>query len=196
MTTTTVRNGIDVDQLVGTIQAIQEDSGIAAFTFRASSEWQDGTHSTGQIGRFVHAGVEDLTRSRPFVLEGDEPPVLLGENAGPNAVELLLQALAFCYSVGFVANAAARGFEISSLEYEVEGDVDVRRFLGLDGPRAGFTEIRVRSRVSSPNASRDDLVELCDYVQKTSPVRDALANPTPVFTTIDVVGNDLETALA
>ena len=42
------------------------------------------------------------------LLVGDEPPVLLGQNKGPNAVELLLAALGFCYSVGYVANAAAR----------------------------------------------------------------------------------------
>ncbi|MFC8800389.1 OsmC family protein [Promicromonospora sp. NPDC057138] len=192
MATGTVRNGIDVDQLMGTINAIKDDEGLAAFTWRARSVWEQGTHSTGEIGRFIHAGAEDTTRTRAFVLEGDEPPVLLGENAGPNAVELLLQALAFCYSVGYVANAAARGIEISSMEYEIEGDFDVRRFLGLDGPRAGFTEIRARARVSSPNTPAEDLEELFRYVQDTSPVRDVLANPTPVVSTLEVVGHRTE----
>lgn len=70
---------------------------------------------------------------------GDEPPVLLGSNQGPNAVELLLQGLAFCYAVGYVANAAAKVIEIESMEYEIEGDFDVRSFLGLEGSRPGFT---------------------------------------------------------
>ncbi|WP_277211914.1 OsmC family protein [Isoptericola croceus] len=189
MTTGTVRNGIDVDQLIGTIDAIKDDDRLAAFTWRARSVWEQGTHSTGEIGRFIHHDAEDTSRTRAFVLQGDEPPVLLGENAGPNAVELLLQSLAFCYAVGYVANAAARGIEISSMEYEVEGDFDVRRFLGLDGPRAGFTEIRAQARVSSPNTSAHDLEELFRYVQDTSPVRDALANPTPVVSTLEVVGD-------
>ncbi|MCF4119897.1 OsmC family protein [Antribacter sp. KLBMP9083] len=192
MTTGTVRNGIDVDQLVGTINAIKDDHRLAAFTWRAKSVWEQGTHSTGEIGRFIHNGAEDTTRTRAFVLQGDEPPVLLGENAGPNAVELLLQALAFCYAVGYVANAAARGIEISSMEYEIEGDFDVRRFLGLDGPRSGFTEIRAHARVSSPNTTTADLEELFRYVQDTSPVRDALANPTTVISTLEVVGDRVE----
>jgi uncharacterized OsmC-like protein len=184
--TVTVRNGVDVDQLLQTIDAIQADPDLGSFTFRASSEWRDGTHNVGRIGGFTHAGAEDDSRAAPFTLEGDEPPVLLGSNHGPNAVELLLQALAFCYAVGYVANAAARGIEITRMDYEIEGDFDVRPFLGLDGPRPGFTAIRARGTVSSPNATTEQLTELCQYVQDTSPVRDCLANPIPITTTLAV----------
>lgn len=187
MVTTTVRNGIDVDQLVETIDATREDPAVGTFTFRASSEWKDGTYNIGRIGPFTHAGATDEQRSGPFVLEGDEPPVLLGSDRGPNAVELVLQALTFCYAVGYAANAAARGIELSRMEYTAEGDIDVRRFLGEDGPRPGFTQIRVTSRISSPNATREQLTELCEYVQATSPVRDILAEPVPVTTSLEVV---------
>lgn len=185
--TTTIRNGIDVDQLLDTIAATESDEQAAAFTFRAASTWKDGTHNIGTIDGFTHAGAEDDSRDGPYMLEGDEPPVLLGTNQGPNAVELVLQALGFCYAVGYVANAAARGIEITRMDYEVEGDLDVRPFLGVDGPRPGFTEIRVTGRVSSPNASDDQLEELCQYVQDTSPVRDTLAAPVRVTTSLEVV---------
>jgi uncharacterized OsmC-like protein len=186
-TTTTSPNGIDVPRLVETIEAIGDDPSLATFTFRARSSWQEGTYNVGQIGTFVHAGAEDESRAASFVLHGDEPPVLLGANKGPNAVELLLQALAFCYAVGFAANAAAKGIEIDRMEYEVEGDLDVRAFLGLDGSRAGFSGIRATGRIASPNATSEQLEELCRYVQDTSPVRDCLANPVPVETTLEVV---------
>lgn len=187
MTTTTVRNGIDVDQLMQTIEATQNDEAVGTFTFRASSRWEDGTYNVGRIHGFEHAGAADSSRGASFVLHGDEPPVLLGQNRGPNAVELVLQALGFCYAVGYVANASARGIEIERMEYEIEGDLDVRPFLGQPGPRPGFTEIRVTGRVSSPNASDDQLTELCQYVQDTSPVRDVLANPVPVKTSLQIV---------
>lgn len=186
-TTTTVRNGINVDQLMETIEATQSDPDVGTFTFRASSSWQDGTHSIGRIQGFTHAGEQDTTRAEPFVLHGDEPPVLLGGNQGPNAVELVLQALAFCYAVGYVANAAAQGIEIDRMDYEVEGDFDARTFLGQDGERPGFTQIRVTGTVSSPNATEQQLTDLCQYVQDTSPVRDVLANPVPVSTSLQVV---------
>jgi uncharacterized OsmC-like protein len=184
--TVAVRNGIDVDQLVSTVAAVEQDPSLAGFTFRASSRWDEGTHSIGTIGRFHQAGQEDTSREQPFVLDGDEPPVLLGRNKGPNAVELLLQALGFCYAVGYVANAAARGIELSAMDYEIEGDLDLRAFLGLPGPRAGFTAIRAKAVVSSPNASPEQLSELCQYVQDTSPVRDCLANSVPVTTSLEV----------
>jgi uncharacterized OsmC-like protein len=188
MATVTIRNGIDVGALLETIGAIKAKPELASFTFRARTSWQEGMHSTAQIGSFLHAGKEDETRKQPFELAGDEPPVLLGRNIGPNAVELLLAALGFCYSVGYVANAAARGVEIEEMSYEIEGDIDLRNFLGISGEaRPGFSEIRARAFVKAPGATEEELKELCAYVQDTSPVKDVLANPVPVATTIEVV---------
>jgi uncharacterized OsmC-like protein len=187
-TTSSTRNGINVDQLLDTIEATKADEAVGTFTFRAASTWQDGTHSIGAIQGFTHAGAEDDTRSQTFTLHGDEPPVLLGSNAGPNAVELVLQALAYCYAVGYVANAAAQGIEVESMEYAIEGDLDLHAFLGLEGGRPGFTKIRATGVVSSPNATKEQLTELCRYVQDTSPVRDTLANAVPIHTELEVLG--------
>ncbi len=129
---------------------------------------------------FYGAGQEDTSRTRPFVLEGDEPPVLLGTNAAPNAVETVLHALASCLAVGFVYNAAARGIRVDSLEFTLDGDVDLHGFLGLsDRVRPGYQGIRVAYRVKA-DAPREEIVALCDYVQKTSPVLDILRNAVPV----------------
>ncbi|MEO6059196.1 MAG: OsmC family peroxiredoxin, partial [Candidatus Limnocylindria bacterium] len=111
MATITARNGVNVEQLIATIGAVQQDPNVAAFTFKASSTWRSGARNEGEIKDFVHAG-QPAVRPEAFRLVGDEPPVLLGSNEGPNAVELLLQALGFCYAVGYVYNAAARGIEI------------------------------------------------------------------------------------
>lgn len=187
MTTVMSRNGVDVDRLVATVGAVQGNPDLARLTFRARSSWESGGRSRGEIREFEHAGATTTERPQSFELIGDEPPVLLGTNAGPNAVELVLQALAFCYAVGFAYNAAARGIDIEELRYEVEGDLDLRRFLGLGGPRAGFSTIRARSWVRSPNATTAQLEELCQYVQDTSPVRDILASPVPVTTDLVVL---------
>jgi len=184
--TVTARNGVNVDQLIATIGAVQQDSNVGAMTFKASSTWRSGAHNVGEIKDFIHAGQPAL-RPEAFRLTGDEPAVLLGSNEGPNAVELLLQALGFCYAVGYVYNAAARGIDIAELRYEIEGDIDLRTFVGLKGPRAGFAAIRATGWVRSPNATTEQLEELCQYVQDTSPVRDCLANPVPVTTDIVVL---------
>jgi uncharacterized OsmC-like protein len=188
MATVTIRNGVDLDRLVATVAAVQGDPNVAKFTFRARSSWETGGRNRGEIREFEHAGATSADRPEAFELIGDEPPVLLGTNAGPNAVELVLQALAFCYAVGFAYNATARGIDIEELRYEVEGDLDLHRFLGLGGPRAGFSTIRAKSWVRSPNATTAQLEELCQYVQDTSPVRDILASPVPVETDLIVLG--------
>jgi uncharacterized OsmC-like protein len=179
-----VRNGVNVDQLIGTINAIKDNPDLAHFHFRATNEWVSGGHSRTTIQSFYGAGAEDTSRSGPFILEGDEPPVLLGRNAGPNAVEAVLHALASCLAVGFVYNAAAQGVQVDGLEFDLEGDIDLHGFLGLSEQiRPGYQNIRVSYRVKS-DAPREKLEELCEYVQKTSPVLDIIRNPIPVSVTL------------
>ena len=175
--TPTQVNGVNVDQLVATVKAIQEYPDLARFQFRAHNEWIGGGHSHTTIQGLYGAGQEDTSRSRPFILEGDEPPVLLGGNAAPNAVEAVLHALASCLAVGFIYNAAAQGIQVESLSFDLEGDLDLHAFLGLsDQVRPGYEAIRLTYRVKS-DAPREKIVELCDYVQKTSPVVDIIRNP-------------------
>jgi uncharacterized OsmC-like protein len=173
-------NGVNVDQLIGTINLIKENPSLAQFRFRAHNDWVKGGHSRTQIQGFFGAGAEDTSRSAAFVLDGDEPPVLLGANAGANAVEAVLHALASCLSVGFVYNAAAQGVGIEKLEFDLEGDIDLHGFLGLsDQVRPGYQSIRLSYRVLS-DAPREKLEALCEYVQRTSPVLDIIRNSVPV----------------
>lgn len=178
--TSVLTNGVNVDQLVATVNAIQQNPELGCFQFRARNEWIDGGHSRTSIQGFYGAGTEDITRSRPFILEGDEPPVLLGNNIGANAVETVLHALASCLAVGFVYNAAAQGISVESLTFDLEGDLDLRAFLGIsEKVRPGYEGIRLTYRVRS-DAPKEKILELCDYVQKTSPVLDVIRNPVPV----------------
>jgi len=173
-------NGVDVGQLMETIEAIEDDASLAGFKFRARTKWEDGARSRTEIQDFYGAGQEDPSRSEPFVLEGDEPPVLLGTNQAPNAVETVLHALASCLSVGFIYNAAAQGIEVESLDLELEGELDLRAFLGLtDEVRPGYESITVNYRVEA-DAPPEQLDELCEYTQRTSPVQDIITNPVPV----------------
>ena len=183
MSTTTheVRNGVDVTQLVETIGAIQHDPALATFRFRSTTSWQGGGHCRSTIDGFWGAGQEDGSRAEPFTLHGDEPPVLLGTNRGPNAVETVLHALASCLAVGFVYNAAAQGIDVRSLDFDLEGELDLHGFLGLrDGTRAGYQRITVRYRVDA-DASDEKVDELCRHVQRTSPVLDIISNPVQVI---------------
>lgn len=179
-TTQQTLNGVDVDQLTETIAAIENDPTLAKFRFRATNTWLGGGRSRTEIQGFYGAGQEDTSRTESFTLEGDEPPVLLGENAAPNAVEAALHALASCLAVGFVYNAAAQGIEVRSLEFDLEGELDLHGFLGMsDDVRAGYDDVRLTYRVDC-DASPEKVDEICEHVQRTSPVLDIFRNPVPV----------------
>ncbi len=173
-------NGVNVDQLHATIHAVKDDPALAQFEFRAHTEWRSGAHVQTYVQGFRGVKQEDQSRTQPFVLEGDEPPVLLGSNQGPNAVELVLAGLTACLSVGIAYNAAARGIIIEAMTLDVTGDIDLHGFLGLsDTVRAGCHDITIACHIKSP-ASDQDIADLLDHVQQTSPVTDMVRYPTPV----------------
>ena len=173
-------NGVNVEQLVGTINAIKDQGDIAKFQFRATTDWVTGGQCETKIQSFYGAGQEDTSRDKPFVLAGDEPPVLLGANKAANAVEVILHALASCLSVGFAYNAAAQGIKLESLAFSLEGDIDLHGFLGMSETiRPGFENIRVKVAVKS-DAPKEKVEALCEHVKKTSPVLDIITKPVPV----------------
>jgi uncharacterized OsmC-like protein len=176
-------NGVNVTQLTQTVDAIQDDPTIASFRFRATTSWQGGGHSRTRIQGFWGANTEDTSRSAPFTLEGDEPGVLLGNDHGPNAVETVLHALTSCLAVGFVYNAAAQGIEVRTLDFEIEGELDLHGFLGLsEDVRPGYQRIDVSYTVDT-DATDEQVDELCRYTQRTSPVLDIITNPVAVSVT-------------
>lgn len=177
-------NGVNVDQLVATINLIKDKPEIAKFTFRAKNKWVNGGHSQTTVDGFYGAGSEQK-RAKAHVVEGDEPAVLLGQDHGANAVEAVLHALASCLAVGFIYNAAAKGIKVESLEFDLEGNLDLQGFLGLsDTIRPGYQNIKLNYRVKA-DAPREKLEELCEYVQKTSPVLDIIKNPVSVSITME-----------
>ena len=179
MPVTTIVNGVDLDRLSGTIDAVTADPALARFQFRARNHWIDGGYSRTTIKDFYGAGQEDESRTEPFVLDGDEPPVLLGSNHAPNAVEAVLHALASCLAVGTAYNAAAQGIEIRSLRFDLEGELDLHGFLGLDSStRPGYEQIRITIKATG-DFDDNQFAELASLT-RYSPVRDIVTNPVPV----------------
>ena len=184
MHVTSIVNGVDLDRLSGTIEHVTADPALARFQFRARNHWIDGGYSRSTIKDFYGAGQEDATRTEPFTVDADEPPVLLGENRAPNTVEYILHALAACVSGPIVYHAAARGIALDGVETTIQGDLDLHGFLGLDSNvRPGYEQIRVTINVAG-DFDDDQLAEITSLV-RYSPVRDIVSNPVPVA--IDVI---------
>jgi len=70
-----------------------------------------------------------------------------------------------------VAHAAVRGIQIEELESELEGDIDLRGFLGLDpNVPKGYTDIRLKFKVKTDPENLEKLRELASF----SPVYNTL----------------------
>jgi uncharacterized OsmC-like protein len=183
-TTKTVRNGVDTEQLFGTLDAIKADPSLARFQFRARNRWIDGAHNRTTIRDFYAANQEDTSRAEEFVVDAGEPAILLGTDTGPNPAEYLLHALAACLTTSLVYVAAARGVHLTEVESMLEGDMDVQGALGLsDEYRNGFERIRVSFRVEG-DAPEEKLREIVARAQQRSAVFDMVTNGVPV--TVDV----------
>jgi uncharacterized OsmC-like protein len=177
-------NGVNVGDLFATIDQIKEVPTIAKFRFRVHNEWETGGHNHSTVDPYYGAGRE-LSRPKPFVLEADEPPVLLGKDAGANPVEHLLHALAACLTTSMVYHAAARGIQLQEVESSLEGDLDLRGFLELDKDvRQGYRGIRVSFKIKA-DVPDDQLQEIVQLGTGHSPVFDSLTNGVPVLVKVD-----------
>jgi uncharacterized OsmC-like protein len=174
------RNGINIDQLFGTLDAIKGQPSLGTFQFRATNRWLGGAHNRSTIRDFYGAGQEDRSRAEPFIADAGEPAILLGTDTGPNPAEFLLHALAACLTTSIVYVAAARGVELESVESVLEGDLDVRGALGIDDSVPnGFERIRVTFKVKAA-ASEEKIREVVERAKARSVVFDSVTRGVPV----------------
>src|SRR5579862_2726790 len=173
-------NGVAVEQLLSTVEAVKATPSIAKFTFRIRNQWETGSRNCSIVTSFTGAN-QQLSHPRPFTLQADEPAILLGKDLAANPVEHLLHALASCVTTSMVYHAAARGIQIEQVESFFEGDLDLHGFLDLSPDvRKGYQQIRVRFKVRA-DAPDGKLQEIVELGTRHSPVFDSLTNGVPVF---------------
>lgn len=166
-TTKTTINAVDIDAVAGLANKIVESPDVASTTWKANVAWDEGFRS--------FATVRDFSPTA-----SDEPAALGGTDTAANPVEQLLSALGNCLVVGYAANATAAGIEVEQLAVELEGDLNLQTFLGLDPDgNAGFDSIRANVTLKS-DATDAQLAELHDKVVGTSPVGHTLGRSVPV----------------
>ena len=166
---TEVDLGFDREQLAGLIEAIKENPEIARTVWRAKTRWRQGFQSEATIPREGGPG---------YTIPMDEPAALGGSDTAPNMVEMVLGAYGCCLTTGLVAGAWARGIKLEGVEIELEGDIDLRSFLGLKDPdelSAGYSDIRAKVTLNAPGTTPEQLQELYRQVVRTSPVGSTIA---------------------
>src|SRR5574341_1462092 len=116
-----------------------------------------------------------------------------GSGWKPNPVELVLQAYGACLAIGYAMNAAVRGIRIHDLRIDVEGEIDLPGFLGLEPPEnvhmdrlPGYKNVIARVKIKA-DADGKTLKELHDHVVRTSPVGVTISRPVKIETELESI---------
>ena len=172
-------NGVNVDTLYATLDAIKGQPDLGKFQFRAKNRWIDGAHNQTTITDFYGAG-QDQPHTQSFTIDAGEPAVLLGTETGANPAEAALHALAACLTTTLVYSAAARGVKLSEVESTLEGNCDVQGALGLsDDVPNGFQDITVSIKIKG-DAPREKLQAIVKNAQARSFIFDTMSREIPV----------------
>jgi uncharacterized OsmC-like protein len=180
--TTAVDNGVNVQALLDAREALAGAPEAAQFSWRASSKWQNGVHSTTTIQNFFGLG-EEQSHKTETVFDADHPAVFAAEDNGITPIEYLLVGLSSCLIGGVASVAQNRGIQLRSVEATVEGSHDIRGILGDTDVRNGYNDIRVNFKIDA-DASEQEIEALVAQSQKRSAVFDALTNPTEVTVSV------------
>ena len=173
-------NGVDVTELGAKAKALKGEPELAQFKFRATNKWESCGLNHTYVTDF-YGTKQTIAHRNPFTLVADEPPVLLGGDDGANPVEHLLHALISCLTTSMVYHAAVKGIKIEALESEIEGEIYLRGFMGLEPDvRKGYQNIKITWKVKS-DAPPEKLEEFARF----SPVFDVVTNGTKVELNIE-----------
>jgi uncharacterized OsmC-like protein len=176
-------NGIDLNALGETVDAIEADPTKALVAFDVTTRWAGQTRSETVVDGYTLGG-ERIARGHKIV--SDEPCELLGGDGAPNPQELLMAAFNACITVGYVAGASLRGIKLDKLEIKTRGQLDLRGFLGLsDKVAPGYEKIEYVVDIKGDGSPRD-FEEIHQTVMKTSPNYFNISRPIRVTGTLNV----------
>ena len=179
-----VNNGVNTQALLDARKALADMPEAAQFKWRATTTWQNGTHSRSEVKGFFGLG-EEQSHKTTFKFDADHPELFASEDNGATPVELLLAALGSCLTAGVAAVAQHREIQLNKVKATLEGSMDVRGILGMDSEvRNGFGGIKVHYEIDA-DASEEDIKAIVAQSQKRSAVFDALTNPTNVHVEVN-----------
>ena len=163
-----------------TLSTVIADTRKAVTDDPAAAQALFNTHST-------LTGVTEVNvRTAAHAFTVDEPPALGGDGSAPNPVEYALASLGSCQAITYRFWAEHLGIAFDRLTVTVEGDLDIRCFLGFDDSvRPGFSAVRVQVGITGPETP-ERYRELAAAVDEHCPVLDLFRNPVPVDRTITV----------
>jgi uncharacterized OsmC-like protein len=176
---TTCDNGVNVAALLDAREALTAAPEAAQFKWRATCNWEEGTHSSSTVEGFFGLG-EEQKHCKSFTFDSDHPEIFASEDKGATPVEFVLVGLAGCLTAGIASVAQNREIQLKSVKATLEAPMDIQGILGIDADvRNGFDGVTVSYEIDA-DASKEDIEALVAQSQKRSAVFDIITNPTNV----------------
>jgi len=172
-------NGVNVAALLEAREALTAAPEAAQFKWRATCNWENGTHSSSKVEGFFGLG-EEQKHIKEYAFDADHPEIFASEDKGVTPVEFVLVGLASCLTAGIAAVAQNRDIQLKSVKATLEAPMDIQGILGIDSDvRNGFDGVTVNYDIDA-DASQEDIEALVAQSQKRSAVYDIVTNPTNV----------------
>ncbi|KGX85772.1 OsmC family protein [Pontibacillus litoralis] len=126
------------------------------------------------------AHVEAKARKHTLII--DEGKQQGGTDQGANPLETLLAALSGCESA--VSNMVAKemNFDLQGIEFDIQGELDPRGFMGQEGIRRHFEKVTLRA-----------VVETSESEARIQELKAIVDDRCPVYQTLVAAGVEMDT---
>jgi len=166
-------NNINIAGLSEYANEVKENDIESRATYGVTLNWESGTKTSVKTKNILFGNHKIV---RDFEFKIDEPTQFLGVNYAPNPAEYMLGGLAGCMAVTFMAGATAMNIEIDQLQLEIDGELDLKGFLGLNNDSdVGFPELKFIFNVKG-NGTQEQYDTLIERVSKHSPNFNTIQN--------------------
>lgn len=159
-------NGVDVAALRDSATAAKADPKSAERRATLRAKWLGADRALADIeGKTIEVGGPDRM----------------------DAMQLVLAAFAGCEIEVVAARAALMGLVIESIEMEIDARFDLRAYFGVEGPRPGYEGVAYVMRLRAPAITREQMRELENALERSSPVGATLAERVPLSSRLEIV---------
>jgi uncharacterized OsmC-like protein len=175
-------NGVNSQVLRTSLESMKQHPDMAKVTFQVQTSWESGDgFKLTSTGKNFLIGGQTVERQRSFTVVSDYPEVMGGKSDGPTVCEMCMASIGSCVSQTIIAYATMMGIQLDKIRVETEADLDMRGMTGIsDKVRPGTQEFRLKFRLESNTASKEQLEQLYELGKRFSPAVDTLTHGTTI----------------
>ncbi len=165
-------NNIDLDKVMGTVNAVKSDPAKAKKIIKVSGSWVFGNPEV-QFRSAIQT-----ERRGTFVIEVDSPSFMGGSGSRPSPMHYCAIGISSCFMATLMGVAAEKSIELKEALINIECVIDFSKPLGV-ADKPIIEEVRMNVSLKD-NADREILQKIVDEAYERCPAMYSLRNPVKV----------------